>query len=114
MKFTNIEAQKLFEGLFIISNSDGTIWTADNASVYSGHEPEFNGKAKDWDELECKYPHVRGFGIKKVKFENLTKTEFTREEFSSTFSGANLTSPCDLITKNIEELNKKSGKKLPA
>ena len=103
-RFTNEQAAELFNGKFIISNSDGTIWTANKAEIYSYHQPEYSVEAKDWQVLECKYPWVRGFGQKKVRFENLQKTPYTREQFANTFGGATLKDPLNLMSKNIEKL----------
>ncbi len=105
-KFTNEQATLLFNSKFVISNSDGTIWTADKAEIYSQHQQEFETIAKDWQVLKCKkLTGTRGYGLKKVKFDNLEKTEYTRDQFSNTFSKSDcISAVCDLIARNIEKI----------
>ena len=43
-------------------------------------------------------------GAGKVRFENLQKTPYTREQFANTFGGATLKDPLNLMSKNIEKL----------
>lgn len=102
-KYNNAEAAELFKGKKVISNADGTIWTADDFVLYSSHTEEYKTIAKDWQVITCKFPGVRGFGKKKVRFTNLEKTEYVRENFSNTFTDAFFSSVCNLLTRNIED-----------
>lgn len=102
VKLSNKEAESLFADKFLIANSDGSIWTADCAEIYSSHQPEYDSVAKDWTVLECKFPWVRGFGKKKVRFTNLQQTNYTRENFSNSFGSAFKTDPLNLHSREIE------------
>ena len=100
-RYTNAEAAILFDGKCVISNNDGTIWICDDAEIYSSHQPEYRSKAADWETLECKYAGNPGFGMKKVKFDGLKKTEFVREQFSKNFANRSFSSVCFLQSRNI-------------
>lgn len=102
-KFTNEEASKIFKGKVVISNSDGTIWTAEKMETVSSHEDRF--KTLDWPLLQCKRRSTRGFGYKKVNIINLEKTEYTREQFSNNFGGGTGIDPLNFHSRNIENLN---------
>ncbi|WP_281681809.1 hypothetical protein [Zunongwangia profunda] len=103
-KFTNEEASKIFRGKVVISNSDGTIWTAEKMETVSSHEDKF--KILDWPVLECKRRGTRGFGYKKVNIVNLEKTEYTREQFSNNFGNGTGFDPLNFHTRNIYEIKK--------
>lgn len=97
-KYSNLEALEIFKNKVIISNNDGSIWVADDMRIISSHKEEY--KTSNLPILECKFPHVRGFGTKKVDFTGLEKTEYIRENFPNDFHS------CSLMTKNIENIIK--------
>lgn len=102
LKFNNLEAKELFGDKIIISNSDGTIWTADKFETTSDHEENF--KDLDLPILECKERSTRGFGFKKVNVVNLQKTKYTREHFSNSFGSGSATDPLSFHSRNIDKL----------
>ena len=108
--FTNEQAAVIFNGKIVISNQDGSIWVAEKAEIFSSHQPEFSTTANNWHLLTCKFPVVRGFGQKRVRFTNLQKSEYIREQFSTSFGTA---CPSDVVYLHSVGIENYTNEKTP-